>query len=170
MGDEAANRGNHLTPALRTMQNDRSMELKGELQLDLEYFAHPRRNLTFLQPIKSDLSNSKHGFGLKPPANLVHSIIRIFNYSIISQCLPRMHADEVATDQELANIRIAARHMTMRVGHLPKRSFNAILIDSVAMPAVIFEYPTARSVNTIGISLMEQPAFHVRWFISNWKE
>ena len=50
-----------------------------------------------------------------------------------------MHADEIASDQELADGRIAPRHMAMRVRHLPKRSFNATLIDSVAMPAVIFE-------------------------------
>ena len=50
-----------------------------------------------------------------------------------------MHADEIASDQELADRRITTRHMAMRIGHLPNRSFNAILIDSVAMPAVIFE-------------------------------
>lgn len=50
-----------------------------------------------------------------------------------------MHADEVASDQEFTHRRVAARHMAMRIRHFPKRSFNAILIDSVAMPAVIFE-------------------------------
>lgn len=53
--------------------------------------------------------------------------------------LPRMNAEEVASDQELPNGRIPAGHMAMRIRHLPKRSFSAILIDSVAMPGVIFE-------------------------------
>ena len=50
-----------------------------------------------------------------------------------------MHADEVSPDQKLADGRIAAGDMAVRVGHFPNLSFSAILIDSVAMPAVIFE-------------------------------
>ena len=50
-----------------------------------------------------------------------------------------MNADEVASNQEFTDRRITAGNMTMRIRHFPNRSFSAILIDSVAMPAVIFE-------------------------------
>ena len=130
---------NHLAPAFGPMKDNRSTKFKRELQLALEYFTHPRRDLALLQPIQPDLPDSKPGFGPKSPADLTHSIIRIFDYSIISQRLPRMNADEVASNQEFADRRIAAGNMTMRIRHFPNRSFSAILIDSVAMPAVIFE-------------------------------
>ena len=164
---------NDLAPAFRAVEDDRTIELKGELQLGLEELAHPWRNFTLFQPIQPDLPDSKIGFGLKSSADLTHSIIRIFDYSIISQRLPRMHSDEIPPDQKFPDRRISPRDMTMRISHRPKRlnlSFSAILTDSVAMPAEIFEYPATRSVKTIGISLMVQPAFHVRWFISSWKE
>ena len=130
---------NDLAPAFRAVEDDRTIELKGELQLGLEELAHPWRNFTLFQPIQPDLPDSKIGFGLKSSEDPVDSIIRTFDHSIISQRFPRMHADEIASDQELADGRVTARHMAMRIRHLPKRSFSAILIDSVAMPAVIFE-------------------------------
>ena len=43
-----------------------------------------------------------------------------------------------------------------------RRRRQAILSDSFAMPAVIFEYPATRSVNEIGISTARRPAFQVR--------
>jgi len=49
-------------------------------------------------------------------------------------------------------------------------SAKAIFTDSTAIAPDIFEYPRARSVNAIGISLMAQPARHARWFISSWNE
>ena len=128
------------------MQNNRSMELDGYLELPFKNLSRNRRDVFLLQSVESNFSDSQAG---------------IRNQAFAKGCLiphppsliprfPRMHADEVASDQELAHRRIAARHMTVRVGHsslfpLPsslialKRSFNAILIDSVAMPAVIFE-------------------------------
>ena len=50
-----------------------------------------------------------------------------------------MYAEKVASDQELADGRIVTGNVTVGVSHLPRRSFKAILIDSVAMPGVIFE-------------------------------
>ena len=104
------------------MEDDRTVEFEGEFELKFKDFPHSRRNLPLLETIQPDLPYSKPGFGLKSPADLIDSIIRTFDHSIISQRFPRMHADEVASDQELAYRRIAARHMAMRISQPPKPS------------------------------------------------
>ena len=130
------------------MEDDGTVKLRGKAQLKLKSFPHTLGNCSVFEPIKSDFTDPKPKIFLQPlPKSSKHLIPD--PRSLIPR-IPRMHADEVAPDQELAHRRIAARHMAMRVGHsslfpLPsslialKRSFNAILIDSVAMPAVIFE-------------------------------
>ena len=124
------------------------MIFRSELQLGFERLAHALRNYPILKPIKSNFADSKSRILLQPPLERDHHLIPVPR-SLIPR-FPRMHADEVAPDQELADGRVAAGNVTVDVGHpslfpLPSslvalnRSFNAILIDSVAMPAVIFE-------------------------------
>ena len=118
------------------MKDDRAVKLKGEPQLNFKSLPHTWGDRPVLEPIQSNFTNANLRILLK----LLPKLRSLFSLpSSLFPCIPRMHADEVATDQEFADIRIATGNMTVDVGHLPKRSFSAILIDSVAMPAVIFE-------------------------------
>ena len=136
------------------MQNNRPVKFHSEFQLNFKCLPHTWCDRLALEPIQPDLTDAKPRIFLKllpKLCNLFPHFSSLFPLpSSLFPCIPRMHANEVAPDQELAHRRVAARSVTMGVGHssffpLPsslialKRSFNAILIDSVAMPAVIFE-------------------------------
>ena len=136
MWDVVVNRGNHLTPTLRAVKDNRTVKFNRKLQLRFKNLAHQWRNVLVFQAIQTNLANTQPRI-LKHPLS-EHNHLIPHPPSLIPYN-PRMHADKVATDQEFAHRRVAARHMAMRIRHLPNRSFNAILIDSVAMPAVIFE-------------------------------
>ena len=132
------------------MKNHRTMKLRGKTQLKFKNIPHELGNRPILEPVKSDFTDAKAWILSNPKPK--HPQIPFPVTCSLFPCIPRMHADEVAPDQEFADRRIAAGNVTMGIGHfssslfpLPsspialKRSFTAILIDSVAMPAVIFE-------------------------------
>ena len=53
----------YLAPAFSAVEDDGAAELDGERELRLEDLAHPRRNVTALQAVESDLADAGGGVG-----------------------------------------------------------------------------------------------------------
>ena len=111
----------HLTPALRAVQDNGTAKFQSHAQLTLKHLAHSWRNVLIFQAIQPDLADT----GKKVWKVWRFAVWNVwicqfitqptFLTSQTSQTFPRMHADEVAPDQELADGRIPARHMAMRI-------------------------------------------------------
>ena len=119
------------------MEDDGTVELERERKLRGEELAHLGRNRLLLQPVEPDLAHAepriRRELFAKPLANAPGTF---GNHSTIPQLkgiargasaprLPRVNADKVATDQELADGRVAAADVAMRVGHIRMRSDSA---------------------------------------------
>ena len=102
-----------LSPTLGAMENNRTAKFDSEAKLRFENLAHPRRNVLVLETVETDLPNPELRIRQQPPPQLFthHS------YIFTSLSIPRMYAEEMLADDELANRSIPAADMTMDIGH-----------------------------------------------------
>ena len=105
------------------MEDDGAAELEGERELRGEEFAHLARDRLLLQSVEPDLADAEPRIRRELFAKVVHPLFNFSTFPLFH--IPGMDADEVAPDQELANGRIAAADVAMRVGHIRMRSASA---------------------------------------------
>ena len=106
----AFDRLHHLSPAFGAVEDDGAVKFEGELQLSLEDFAHARRNRLRAQPVETDLANA---------GEKVWEVWEVNTFQTFLFRFPRVYADEVASDEQLANRRVVAGYMAMCVSHCP---------------------------------------------------
>ena len=112
----AANRCDDLAPAFCAVEDDWTAKFKGEGELGLEDFAHERRNVSYFEAVETNLTDTSSGVGKELRAKLLFNFtLYTFNFTLF-QGLPRVDAEEIATDKKLAHRRIAAGDVAMGVG------------------------------------------------------
>ena len=114
----AANRCDDLAPAFCAVEDNGAAKFKGEGELGLEDFAHERRNVAHLEAVETNLTDTSSGVGKELGTKLpFYFTLYTFNFTLF-QGLPRVDAEEIATDKKLAHRRVAAGDVAMGVGHL----------------------------------------------------
>ena len=122
------------------MQHNGASKLRRNAQLLLECILHSLRNVAFAQTVKAYLADAKRGIGCEPGPKRVRIEFREHPWMRSREADDVRACRDVSARLTYEMARFSAHDMAMGVGHFPpKRSFNAILTDSTAMPGVILE-------------------------------